>query len=264
VIQGKASGSLGGVLDFAVGSLLLASVCEVIAIPLGVGAAIYLSEYAAKNWLTSTIRYFIETLAGIPSVVIALVGAAIFVIALDLGYTLIGAGVSLAFMILPFNIRIAEEAMRSVPQGYREAAFALGATKWQTTRKTVLFAALPGIITGVLLGFGEALGETIVIALTAGWSPPTNLDLSGQVISNFTILPSAENLFATHQIFPSLSIFVWQATDLLRFGTGSSNLYFLQTGIVLTAAFYLVMIYLAICSTALIARNYLSKKIKGK
>ncbi len=271
VISGKVPGgslnSIGGFLPYALGSLLLAGLCELIALPIGIGGAIYLAEYAGKNRLTSTVRYFIETLAGIPSIVVALVGATVFVVLFQWGYCAWAAAISLSFMILPWNIRIAEEAIRSVPAAYREASFALGATKWQTTSKAVLFAASPGIITGVLLGFGEALGETIVIALTAGYVPISNLNEYGQpIIQGWTVLPSVAHLFSTHTTITTLPIFIWQAPKLLTFGTGASgtSLSFMQYGLALAAGFYLVMIYLVICAIALVARNYLRKRILGK
>ncbi len=264
ILQGVSKGSMGGILPFAIGSLLLAGFCELIAIPLGLGAAIYLAEYASQNKLTSTVRYFIETLAGIPSVVIGLVGLAVFVTALHWGNSLMGGAIALAFMILPWNIRIAEEAMKSVPASYREAAFALGATKWQTTQKAVLFAALPGIITGVLLGFGAAIGETIVVALTAGWNPQSNVGVNGN-INSYSILPPISQLFSSHQTIPNLPVFIWQAPSLMEFNVGhpNPNLAFMQYGIVLAAAFYLILIYLGICVIAMFARNYLNKKIRG-
>jgi phosphate transport system permease protein len=265
IIQGASNGSMGGILPFATGSLLLAGVCELISIPLGLGAAIYLSEYSSQNKLTEIVRYFIETLAGVPSVIIGLVGLAVFVIALGWGNSLMGAAISLAFMTLPWNIRIAEEALKSVPKSYREASYALGATKWQTTRHAVLFAASPGIITGVLLGFGAALGETIVVALTGGWNPPGNIGVNGE-LSTYTILPPITKLFSTHQTIPNLPVFIWQAPQLMQFSVGHQNLNlaFMQYGVVLAASFYLVVMYLGVCGIALIARNYLSKKIRGR
>jgi phosphate transport system permease protein len=258
VLNGISSGSMGGVLGYAIGSLLLVAFCELIAIPLGLGAAIYLAEYASQNKLTSIVRFFIETLAGIPSVVIGLVGYAVFVIgAMHWGTSLFGGGLSLAFMILPWNIRIAEEAMKSVPTSYREAAFALGATQWQTVRRAVLFAALPGIITGVLLGCGAALGETIVVAMTAGDAP-----------AGPQVLPNLSQIFSVHTTIPTLTVFIWRAPQLLTLNLGASsgttNIVFKMYGVALAGSFVLIVIYLAICAMALIARNYLNKKITGK
>jgi phosphate transport system permease protein len=257
VLNGVSSGSMGGLLGYAVGSLLLVGFCEFIAIPLGLGAAIYLAEYATQNKLTSIVRFFIETLAGIPSVIIGLVGYAVFVVGTaHWGNSLVGGGLALAFMILPWNIRIAEEAMKSVPSSYREASFALGATQWQTVRRAVLFAALPGIITGVLLGVGAALGETIVVAMTAGDAP-----------SGPQVLPNLAQIFSLHTNIPTLTVFIWRAPQLLTLNTGGSgttDIVFKMYGVAIAGSFVLIVIYLAICAIALIARNYLNKKITGK
>jgi phosphate transport system permease protein len=257
ILNGAASGSMGGVLGYTIGSLLLVSFCELIAIPLGLGAAIYLAEYATQNKLTNIVRFFIETLAGVPSVIIALVGYGFFVLGTaHWGYSLFGGGLALAFMILPWNIRIAEEALKSVPNSYREAAFALGATQWQTVRGAVLFAALPGIITGILLGVGAALGETIVVAMTAGVVP-----------EGPQVLPAITKSFPFYQNIPTLTVFIWKAPLLLTFNTGVSgtatNIVFKMYSVTLAAAFVLVIIYLAICAIALILRNHLTKKIMG-
>ncbi|HMK95600.1 MAG TPA: phosphate ABC transporter permease PstA [Candidatus Limnocylindrales bacterium] len=242
------NGSLGGIAGYTAGSLVLVFFCEIVAVPLGLGAAIYMSEYASQGKLTSFIRFFIETLAGIPSVIIGLVGLAIFVFGgFKLGVSIVGGGLSLAFMTLPWNVRVVEEAIRAVPASYREASFALGATKWQTVRRAVLFAALPGMITGILLGFGAALGETIVVAMTAGDAPP--------VVKG---LPT----IGLRQPIPTLTVFIWRAPILL--GIGAKNLsIFNMYGVAFAAAFVLIVIYLAVCIVALIARNYLSKKVKG-
>ncbi|HTY74428.1 MAG TPA: phosphate ABC transporter permease PstA, partial [Candidatus Nanoarchaeia archaeon] len=255
VVGGNApSSSMGGVMGMTIGSLFLVGFCELIAIPLGLGAAIYLSEYASQNIVTGIVRFFIETLAGIPSVIIALVGFGFFVAGtMHWGFSLFAGGLSLAFMILPWNIRIAEESMRSVPGTYREAAYALGATQWQTVRGAVLFAAFPGIITGILLGVGAALGETIVVAMTAGEPSP-----------NFGF---ASHIFSIGQNIPSLPVFIWRAPlDInVRAGSASAstNVVFNTYGIALAGAFVLIIIYLAICALALVARNVLNKKIKG-
>ncbi len=253
VLNGVQSGSLGGISGYTIGSLLIVFVCELIAIPLGLGAAIYMAEYATQNKFTDIIRFFIETLAGVPSVVIGLIGLAVFVDGgLKIGYSLIGGGLSLAFMILPWNIRVAEEAIKAVPAAYREASFALGATKWQTVRLAVLFAALPGVITGILLGGGAALGETVVVWLTAG---------DAVNVSNFNL----SQLFNLHQAIPTLTVFIWRAPTLLSVGAGlakSGSLYNYYS-VAFAAALVLIAIYLAICFLALILRNYLNKKIRG-
>jgi phosphate transport system permease protein len=239
--------SLGGIRDEIIGSLLLVTVCEAVAVPLGLGAAIYLAEYSSDNVVTNIVRFFIETLAGIPSIVIGLVGLALFVEQLHWGYSLLGGGISLAFMILPWNIRIAEEAMKAVPQSYREASMALGATQWQTVRKIVLYASSPGILTGILLGLGAALGETAVVLLTgSGWGGTTTLHLS-----------------LTHAAIPSLPVWIYMAPTLLLAGTKPGQMAEAYN-MMLTGSFVLVVMFLAICAVALIVRNHLTKKITGK
>ena len=258
-VEGIATSSLGGIAGYAIGSLLLAATCELIAIPLGVGAAIYLSEYAKQNIVTETIRFFIETLAGIPSVVIGLLAYVIFIDKatgpLHWGFSLPTAAVALAIMILPFNIRVVEEAMRSVPFAYREGSYALGASQWETVRRIILFAGAPGIITGILLGVGAAIGESAVVLLTAGPLPV------GPVT-----LPTIQLLFSSNRSFPSLPVFVYRAPFDLQIGQSQliSSFNFEMYSVAFAAAFVLIAIYLSICALALLLRNYLSKKIQGR
>ncbi|WP_456486295.1 phosphate ABC transporter permease PstA [Candidatus Alkanophaga liquidiphilum] len=164
----RMAGMEGGIFPMIVGSVYVVAVCMVFAVPLGIGAAIYLAEYAPENAITDTIRFFVDCLAGIPSIVIGLFGLTFLVHFLNLGYSILAAGIALAFMILPWTVRVSEEAIKAVPRSYREASLALGATKWTTIHKVVLKSAMPGIITGVLLGLGRAIGETAVLLLTLG------------------------------------------------------------------------------------------------
>jgi phosphate transport system permease protein len=158
----------GGIFPQIVGSIYLVSLCTLLGAPLGVASAIYLAEYAADNTLTRTVRFFTETLAGMPSIVIGLFGLEFLVFYLQLKPSLLAGAISLSFMMLPWTIRASEEAIKTVPKEYREASLALGATKWETILNVVLPAATPGVITGVLLGMGKAIGETAVVWLTAG------------------------------------------------------------------------------------------------
>jgi phosphate transport system permease protein len=157
-----------GVFPQIIGSFYLVAGSTLLGTPLGVLSAIYLTEYAAPNLLTKTIRFFTETLAGIPSIVIGLFGMELLVYRLGFQTSLLSGAVSLSLMTLPFVIRASEEAIKVVPNEYREASLAMGASKWQTILKVVIPAALPGIITGVLLGMGRAIGETAVLILTTG------------------------------------------------------------------------------------------------
>ena len=173
----RLSGAEGGILPAIVGTLSLMAVAMLSAVPIGIGAAIYLAEYAPECTMTRIITFGVECLAGIPSIVIGLFGYAFLVIYLGFGFSIISGGLALMFMILPWTVRASEEAIKTVPSSLREGSLALGATKWQTIRKVVIPGAIPGITTGVILGVGKAIGETAVIMFTAGSSllMPTSL-----------------------------------------------------------------------------------------
>jgi len=156
----------GGIFPAIVGTLILTVGTALVAIPIGIGGAIYLSEYARDNWLTRAIRLAIVNLAGIPSVVYGLFGVALFVIFLQFGTSIVAGSLTLALMTLPIVISTAEEALRVVPVEFRTVSASLGGTTWQGVRRVVLPQALPGIITGVILGLLRAAGETAPILFT--------------------------------------------------------------------------------------------------
>jgi len=160
-----------------VATVALTLVGTVIATPLGVGTAIYLTEYTRESRMTMLIRFGAEALAAVPSIVFGLFGFIFFVIYLDLGWSILSGGLTLAVMILPTIIRTSEEAILAVPRTYREVSHALGATRWQMVTTAVLPSALPGIATGLILGIGRCVGETAAVILTAGASlrMPTSL-----------------------------------------------------------------------------------------
>lgn len=166
------SGRGGGVMPIIAGTLEVTLLGVATATPLGVGTAIYLCEYTREGKLTRIIRFGAECLAGVPSIIFGLFGFVLFVLTLGFGWSILAGGLTLAFMTLPTVIRTSEEALRAVPAGYREVSLSLGASKWQTIRKVVLPAALPGILTGVTLGLGRAIGETAAVIFTAGSSLP--------------------------------------------------------------------------------------------
>ncbi len=166
----RMSGAEGGIFPAIVGTLCLVAVAILTAAPIGVGAAVYLVEYAPDNAVTRIITFGVECLAGIPSIVIGLFGYAFLVVYLGFGFSILSGGLALMFMILPWTVRASEEAIKTVSGGLKEGSLALGATKWQTIRQVVLPGALPGITTGVILGTGKAIGETAVIMYTAGSS----------------------------------------------------------------------------------------------
>ncbi len=156
----------GGIFPAIVGTVLLTLGTALAAIPVGVGGAIYLSEYAPDNWLTRAIRLAIINLAGIPSVVYGLFGLGLFVLFMNMGTSILAGSLTLAIMTLPIIISAAEEALRAVPVEFRTVSASLGGTRWQGIRYVVLPQALPGIITGVLLGLLRAAGETAPILFT--------------------------------------------------------------------------------------------------
>ena len=156
----------GGIFPAIVGTLLLTLGTALAAIPVGVGGAIYLAEYARDNWLTRAIRLAIINLAGIPSVVYGLFGLGLFVLFLQFGTSIIAGALTLAIMTLPIIISTAEEALRAVPTEFRTVNASLGGTRWQGIRNIILPQALPGIITGVILGLLRAAGETAPILFT--------------------------------------------------------------------------------------------------
>ncbi len=242
-----------GIVEYITGSFLIVGLCEAIAFPLGLGSAIYMAEYAPKNHITSTIRFFIETLAGAPSIIIALFGVYFLAqkgIGLGWGVSWLTASVCLAFMTLPWNIRVAEEAMKAVPYSYREGAYALGATKWQAIRKVVLMSATPGAITGFILGLGAAFGETTVLILTAD--------------SGNTRLPAGLPLAGEGTGMPSLPVMIFR-TYFWNIGSGQAGIDYQweKTNVAFAAGFVLLAIFLAICFAALLLRNYVSKKNAG-
>lgn len=152
--------SQAGILSAWVGTTLVMIVTAVSAVPMGVAAGVYLEEYAPKNWLTALIEINIANLAGVPSIVYGLMALGLFVYQLKLGQSILSAGLTLALLILPIVIVATRESIRAVPGSMREAAYALGATKWQTTRDHVLPYSLGGILTGVIIALSRAIGET--------------------------------------------------------------------------------------------------------
>jgi phosphate transport system permease protein len=164
----QAMGREGGIFPTIIGTIDLTVLALAIAGPVGVGTAIYLTEYTREGIITKIIRFAAETLAGIPSIIFGLFGFAFLVTFLGFGFSLLSGAITLALMLLPTIIRTAEEALKAVPDSYREGSLALGATKWVTIIKVVVPAALPGIVTGLVLSVGRAVGETAAVWLTVG------------------------------------------------------------------------------------------------
>jgi phosphate transport system permease protein len=217
------------------GSLWMMAFTALFAIPVGIGAAIYLEEFAPRNWLTKAIETNINNLAGVPSIIYGLLGLAIFVRGLDLGRTVIAGSLTMALLVLPIIIVASREGLRAVPPSIREAALGLGATPWQAVRFQVLPAAIPTMLTGVILALSRAIGETapliIMGALTFLAFTPTGPG------SQFTVLP--------------IQIFNWVSRPQAEFQTTAA------AGIVVLMTLLLTMNAIAIG-----LRNYFERKRK--
>ncbi|HSH54502.1 MAG TPA: phosphate ABC transporter permease PstA [Methylotenera sp.] len=189
-----------GLLSAWVGSVLVMVVTFLSAVPMGVAAGIYLEEYAPKNWLADLIEINVSNLAGVPSIVYGLLALGLFVYTLDLGQSILTAGLTLGLLILPIVIVSTREAIRGIPVAIREAAYAVGATKWQVVFHHVIHYSFGGILTGVIIGMARALGETAPIitigALTfIAFLPPSPITEAAPFInfewlsSGFTVMP---------------------------------------------------------------------------
>jgi phosphate transport system permease protein len=192
--------SQAGILSAWVGTVFVMLVTALLAVPLGVAAGLYLEEYAPKNWLTGVIEINVTNLAGVPSIIYGLLALGLFVYALHMGETIAVAGLVLALLILPVVIVATREAIRSIPQGVREGAYAVGADKWQMVSMYILPAARPGILTGTIIGLSRAIGETAPVitigALTfIAFLPPSPIQKDFPFINfewlntPFTVLP---------------------------------------------------------------------------
>jgi phosphate transport system permease protein len=189
-----------GILSAAVGTALIMLVTALVALPVGVAAAIYLEEYAPKNWFTAIIEINVTNLAGVPSIVYGLLALGLFVYQFQLGNSILAAGLTLALLILPIIIVATRESLRAVPKAIREAAYGLGATRWEVTKDHVLPYSTGGILTGLILGLSRAIGETAPIITIGALSfiaflPPSPIQgdfpfLSFEWLrSEFTALP---------------------------------------------------------------------------
>ncbi len=185
----------GGIFPAIAGTFYLSLITALVAVPLGVMGGIYLSEYASQGKLTRLIRMSIRNLAGVPSIVFGMFGVAIFVNYFGFGLSLLSAGLTLGIMTLPVTITASEEALKSVPDSYRQGALALGATRWQMIRTCILPPAVPGMLTGSILGLARAAGETAPILFTgAAFLHP---HLPDSPFSQFMALPYHLYILAT-------------------------------------------------------------------
>ena len=222
-----------GFFGAIVGSLWLMLVTTPVAIILSVGTALYLEEYAPKNKFTNFIKINISNLAGVPSVVFGLLGLAMFVRALALGNSVLAVGLTLALMILPVIVVASQEAIRAVPASVREASIGMGATKWQTISRIILPAAIPGIITGIILAISRALGETAPLVVIG---VPT------------TLLVTPNSIFDSFQAMP-MQIYSWVKMPNEEFQ------YIAAAGIIV-----LLVILLLMNSVAILIRNKFSNR----
>lgn len=237
-----------GILSAWVGTILVMAVCAVAAVPFGVAAGIYLEEYAAKNWLTDIIEINITNLAGVPSIIYGLLALGLFVYQFNFGQSILSAGLALALLILPVIIVATRESIRAIPQAIREAAYALGATRWQTVRDHILPYSSAGILTGVIIGLARAIGETAPVitigALTFIAFLPT---------APFTGDPPAglfDWLFAPFTVMP-IQMFNWTSRPEAAFEVNAA-----------AAGFILVLMTLAMTALAIWLRYHLRKNIK--
>jgi phosphate transport system permease protein len=225
----------GGIFPAIVGTLYLVIGAILIALPLGVGASIYLVEYTGEGWITRLIRTGVDLLNGTPSIVFGLFAFAFLVLYLNVGVCLLAGQITLALMVLPTIIRTTEESLKCIPQSLREGSLALGATNWQTIRNVVLPPAIPGVITGSILSIGRAAGETAPIMFTA-------------VVFSRRFLPTSE--FQPVMALP-YHLFILSTTvpdsSTNRYGT----------------ALVLLLLVIAFYSVAIVIRNHYSKKAQG-
>ena len=163
-------GKSGGIFPTIISTFYLAFLSICIAAPLGIGTAVFLTEYTRENTVTRVIRFTTDCLAGIPSIIFGLFGFVFFDIYLGFGWSILAGSLTLATMMLPTIIRTSEEAIRAVPEGFREVTYGLGGSKWQSVTEIVLPKAFPGILTGIILSMGRAVSETAALIFTAGMS----------------------------------------------------------------------------------------------
>jgi phosphate transport system permease protein len=224
-----------GILPALVGSFEVGVIVGVIAFPIGVAAAIYLTEYSSDNWINRLLQTNISNLAGVPSIIYGILGLALFVRLLGFGSTILAAGLTLTLLILPVVIIASIEAIKAVPSAQREGAYALGATRWQMVRGSVLPAAAPGIMTGIILAMARAIGEAAPLILIGAFAFVTFLPnpMSGA----YTVLP--------------IQIFDWARRPQADFA-----------GIAAAAIIVILLLMLVLNALALIVRVRLSRHIQ--
>jgi phosphate transport system permease protein len=224
-----------GILPALVGSLEIGIIVGILTFPIGVGAAIYLTEYASDTWVNRLLQTNISNLAGVPSIIYGILGLALFVRLLGFGSTILAAGLTLTLLILPVVIIASIEAIKAVPTAQREGAYALGATRWQMVRGSVLPAAAPGIMTGIILAMARAIGEAAPLILIGAFAFVTFLP--NPVSGGYTVLP--------------IQIFDWARRPQADFA-----------GIAAAAIIVILLLILVLNALALIVRVRLSRHIQ--
>ena len=222
-----------GIKSALVGSLWLIGLTALVSVPVGVASAVYLEEYAPRNWFFRLVQVNISNLAGVPSVLYGILGLAVFVRYLVLGRSLLAGALTMSLLILPIVIISSQEALRSVPQGIRESAFALGATRWQVIWNHVLPIAAPGIMTGVILSLSRAIGETAPLILIGVLSFAPFLPAS--IMDSFAALP--------------IQIFNWTSLPQEEFHELAAS-----------AILVLMVLLFAMNLSAILLRNYFEKR----
>jgi len=240
--------SRAGILSAWVGSTLVMLVTAFTAVPMGVAAGVYLEEYAPENWLTAMIEINIANLAGVPSIVYGLMALGLFVYQLNLGQSILTAGLTLALLILPIVIVATRESIRAVPGSMREAAYALGATKWQTIRDHVLPYSTGGILTGVIIALSRAIGETAPL-ITIGALTFIAFLPSSPIQSDFPFL-SFEWLMSPFTVMP-IQMFNWVSRPQHEFHLNAA-----------AAGLVLMVMTLAMNGIAIYLRYRFRKRIK--
>jgi phosphate transport system permease protein len=225
-----------GIQAALLGSIYVVAIAGFLAFTLGVGAAIYLEEYATRNWFARVVQTNIANLAGVPSIVYGILGLEIFVRSLGLGKSVLAGGLTLALLVLPIVIIAAEEAIRAVPPSIREGGYALGATRWQTIWHLVLPQAFPGVLTGVILAVSRAIGETAPLI----------------VMGALTFVPfSPDGLFSRFTVLP-IQIFNWVSRPQEGFHEAAA------AGIIV-----LLVLLLSMNAVAIFLRNKFQKRLEG-
>jgi phosphate transport system permease protein len=184
VLSDPSDSVLGGIWPVLWNSIYMLALTMLIAVPVGILGGIYMSEYAGENRVTDAIRFAEEAISSVPSIVVGLFGLILFVDEFHWGYTALGGALALTLFNLPLMTRLAEQALRAVPQDERSASLALGATKWQTIRHVVVPLAIPGLVTGVILTAGRVFGEAAVLLFTSGIGTPVHYDFTNLDITN--------------------------------------------------------------------------------